>query len=84
MEPKFVAPPPTSKRPRRTTYRDLRAYAYARHGFSPRTGWIAHVKELSGLPLRRTHNRYGTGRVDPCPSERRVAIKEALRHLRVI
>jgi hypothetical protein len=85
LEPEFVAPPPTSKRPRRsTTYRDLRAHAYARPGFSTRTGWIAHVKELSGLPLRRTHNRHGTERVDPCPSERRGAIEEALRHFRVI
>ena len=67
---------------RRTTYREIRAYVYAHHGFSPRTGWIAHVKELNGLTLRPTHNRHGADRVDRCPPERRTAIEEALRHFR--
>jgi hypothetical protein len=65
---------------RRTTYRDVRAYVYAHHGFSPRSGWIAHVKELNRLTLRPTHNRHGAARVDPCPPERRGAIEDALRH----
>jgi len=67
-----------------SAYRDIRAYVYARHGFSPRTGWIAHVKELNGLTLRPTHNRHGSTRVDPCPPERRAAIEEALRHFRTL
>ena len=83
LEPEPVTPPSTIRRPPRSaTYQDIRAYVYARHGFSPRTGWIAHVKELSGFPLRPTHNRHGATRVDPCPQERRVAIEEALRHFR--
>jgi len=71
-----------SQRPesRRITYRLIRPYIYARHGFSPRTGWIAHVKELSGLMLRPTHNRRDPTRADPCPPRRRAAIEEALRH----
>jgi hypothetical protein len=52
----------------------------ARHGFTPRTGWIAHVKELNGLSLRPTHNRGPSARVVPCPPDRRPAIEEALRH----
>src|SRR5262245_13014294 len=67
-----------------STYRDIRAYIYARHGFSPRTGWIAHVKELNGLTLRPTHNRHGSTRVDPCPPERRAAIEEVLRHFGIL
>lgn len=66
------------------TYGEIRAYVYARHGFSPRTGWIAHVKELRGLTLRPTHNRSGASRVDTCPPERRAAIEDALRHFGVI
>ena len=86
LEPEAVALSPTiRRRPQRpTTYRDIRAYVSARHGFSPRTGWIAHVKELSGLPLRPTLNRHGATRVDPCPPERRAAIAEALRHFRTL
>ena len=72
-----------SQRPesRRITYRAIRAYIYARHGFSPRTGWIAHVKELSGLTLRPTHNRRDPTRADPCPPRRRADVEEALPHL---
>src|SRR5215467_11950665 len=76
----------SARRPsaRSVTYRDIRAWVYSHHGFSPRTGWIAHVKELSGLKVRATHNRRGSRRVDPCPPERRSAIEEALRHFRVL
>jgi hypothetical protein len=75
-----------SQRPesRRITYRAIRAYIYAHHGFSPRTGWIAHVKELSGLTLRPTHNRHDPTRADPCPPRRRAAIEEALRHFGIL
>jgi hypothetical protein len=70
--------------PRRVTYLRIRAYIYSRHGFSPRTGWIAHVKELNGLTLRHTHNRRGPMRADPCPPERRAIIEAALRHFGVL
>jgi len=66
------------------TYGDIRAWVYSHYGFSPRTGWIAHVKELSGLKLRATHNRRDSSRVDSCPPERRRAIEEALRHFRIL
>ena len=48
------------------------------------TCWIAHVKELSGLRLRLTHNRHDSTRVDPCPPERRAAIEEALQHFGIL
>lgn len=70
--------------PRPNTYRAIRAYVYAHHGFSPRTGWIANVKELNGVPLRPTHNRSSAARVDACPPERRSGIEEALRHFGVL
>jgi hypothetical protein len=66
--------------PRRITYIDIQAHVRAHHGFTPRTGWIAQVKELNGLSLRPTHNRGPSARVVPCPPERRHAIEEALRH----
>ena len=75
---------PSRRAQRASTYRDIRAYVYARYGFSPRTGWIAHVKELNGLTLRPTHNRYGAMRIDHCPPERRAAIEEVLRHFGIL
>jgi hypothetical protein len=70
---------PSRRIQRRTTYREIRAYIFAPR-LQPRTGWIAHVKELNSLALRPTHNRHGAARVDPCPPERRAAIEDALRH----
>ena len=49
--------------PRPITYGEIRAWVYAHHGFSPRTGWIAHVKELNSLTLRPTHNRRDSTRI---------------------
>jgi hypothetical protein len=72
--------PSLDPRSMRITYRDIRAYVRDHHGFSPRTGWIAHVKQLNGLSLRYTHNRQST-RADICPPGRRGAIEHALRNL---
>ena len=55
------------------------------HGFIPKTGWIAHVKEVHGIPTRRGANRACRDRdVEPCPPEKREAIEEALRHFGVL
>lgn len=77
-----VVPPEAPPRPvrNRITYIDIQAYVRARHDFTPRTGWIAHVKESNGLTLRPTHNRGASARVVPCPPDRQPAIEEALRH----
>lgn len=41
-------------------------------GFAPRTCWIAHVKELCGLPLRQAPNRTDAAqRSNPCPLDKR-------------
>jgi hypothetical protein len=34
------------------TYKDIQKYVKQRFGFEPKTCWIAHVKELNGLPTR--------------------------------
>ena len=33
------------------TYLEIQKWVYRRHGFIPKTCWIAHCKELCGLPL---------------------------------
>jgi hypothetical protein len=35
------------------TYLEIHKWVYRRHGFIPNTCWIAHCKELCGLPLGR-------------------------------
>ncbi len=62
------------------TYQQIQEYVKAKYDFLPHTCWIAHVKELSGLPVRRAHNRQGSRRVNPCPPDKQVPIREALNH----
>jgi 23S rRNA (uracil1939-C5)-methyltransferase len=68
-----------------TTYSEIQKFVQRRHGFIPTTGWITHVKAVSGLPTRRRATRAGRGRrVVPCPPEKREAIVDALRHFGLI
>lgn len=62
------------------TYKQIQLYVRQKYGFTPKTCWIAHVKELSGLPVQPAPNRQGEERVEPCPPEKRAAIRDAMRH----
>jgi hypothetical protein len=66
------------------SYAEVQEYVQQRHGFVPKTCWIAHVKELNGLPVQRAWNRAGRGRVVPCPPEKRRPIEDAFRHFRMM
>jgi len=41
------------------TYAEIAECVKLRHGFVPKTCWIAHVKELNGLPVRVAHPAQG-------------------------
>ena len=59
----------------------IQKFVQRQQGFIPKMGWIAHVKEIHGIPTRRGANRARRARdVEPCPAEKREAIEEALRH----
>ncbi len=66
------------------TYREIQNWVRKEHGFLPKTCWIAHCKEIHGLPLGKTPNRYGRALVEPCPAEKVDAIAKALRHFRML
>jgi hypothetical protein len=66
------------------TYKQIQDWVKKEYGFDPKTCWIAHVKELSGLPVRRAWNRRGAKRENPCPPEKVESIREALRHFGMI
>ena len=66
------------------TYMQIQAWVKRRYGFTPKTCWIAHAKELSGLPVRRAWNRHGSSRAEPCPPEKKGQILNALRHFKMI
>ena len=52
------------------TYKQIQDWVKQQYGFTPETCWIAHVKNLSGLPMRKALNRQGVERVRPCPPEK--------------
>jgi hypothetical protein len=60
---------------------EIQKFVQGRHGFIPKVGWIAHVKEVHGIPTLRGAKRARRDRkVEPCPAEKREAIEEAFRH----
>lgn len=65
------------------TYKEIQDYVDQKYGFEPKTCWIAHVKELSGLPVRKAWNREGE-RNNPCPPGKVERIKEAFRYFGMI
>lgn len=67
-----------------TTVAQITHHVRVHSGFAPKSCWIAHVKELNGLEVRRAWNRVGSERMVPCPEEKRAAIEQALRHFRII
>jgi len=65
------------------TYKEIQAFVKREYGFVPKTCWIAHVKELCGLPVKKAWSRKGE-RTHPCPSEKMDAIKDAFKHFKMI
>ena len=56
------------------TYQQLVDRIKITHGWVSKTCWIAHCKELAGLPVPTAPNRIGSTRQVPCPPEKREAI----------
>jgi hypothetical protein len=64
---------------------EIKKFVQQHHGFIQKTGWIAHVKEVHGVPTVRGAKRARRdGSIEPCPPEKRESIEEALRHFGVI
>jgi len=64
------------------TYAEVQEAVKSAHGRSIKTCWIAHVKEMNGLPLRKAWNRLSpTERAVPCPDWARPLIEDAMRRL---
>lgn len=63
------------------TYSQIQDWVKQRYGRVPKTCWIAHCKELAGLPVRRAPNRQTGDRMVPCENKgMREAIFAAFRH----
>ena len=65
------------------TYAEIQDWVKKKYGWEPKTCWIAHCKELYGLPVGRAHNRTGKKREVPCPEDKKPAIFAAFRHFKM-
>jgi hypothetical protein len=67
------------------TYAEIQRYVKLRHGFLPKTCWIADVKAERGLITRIAPNRIDASRREvPCPPDKKPALEDALRHFSMI
>ena len=54
----------------------IRDYVKEHYEFVAHDCWIAHAKEISGIPVRQSHRRSGK-RKKPCPANKLKPIQEA-------
>jgi hypothetical protein len=67
------------------SYKAIQEWVKDRFGFVPKTCWIAHLKELLGLPVRIAPNRMRVdSRSNPCPERRKAALIAAFIHFGLI
>lgn len=64
------------------TYKEIQKWVQKKYGWQPKTCWIAHCKELKGLPTGSAWNRNGPGK-NPCPQEKQEPIFCAFRHFKM-
>lgn len=63
---------------------DIRQYILEKFGNEPRNSWIAHAKEVYGIPVRKARNRVSEKRLWSCPKSHFEELKSAFIHFEMI
>ena len=66
------------------TYNQIDQWVRKNFGYCVKTCWIADVKEICGLQVRKAPNRLSRKRLNPCPVGKIRSIKAALKHFGMI
>lgn len=66
------------------THKDIQKYIKIQYGYEVKTCWIAHTKEIYGLPVKKSPNRISNSRKYPCPSDKINSIKEAFIYFKML
>ena len=66
-----------------TTNDEIRAYMKEKYGIYAKNGWIAHAKDVYGIPLRKRQTTAGE-RKWKCPKKRLEQFKEAFIHFKIL
>lgn len=68
-----------------TTYKKIQEIVKEQSKFTPKTCWIADVKSEYRLTTRQAYNQKSpTSRAQPCPKNKREAIKKAFKDINMI
>lgn len=67
------------------TYKQIQEYIKNTNGYTPKTCWIAHMKEICGLNPKVSPNRYSLeSRTHTCPSEKQDDLRNAFIYFKMI
>lgn len=67
------------------TYKQIQQYIKSTYWYSPKSCWIAHMKELLGLNPKMAYNRYSAdSRTNPCPVKKQKDLEEAFKYFNMI
>ena len=67
------------------TYKQIQEYVRDVYGYSPKTCWIAHMKDICSLHPKVALNRFSLEvRTHPCPANKQADIREAFVHFNMI
>ncbi|TWT13195.1 hypothetical protein FQV28_03105 [Planomicrobium sp. CPCC 101079] len=67
------------------TYIEIHSFIKQEYGYTAKTCWIAHMKEVNGLKPKVSPRRISeTNRVHPCPEKKQRDITAAFKHFRMI
>lgn len=67
------------------TYKQIKDYIEEQFGYTPRSTWIAHAKEIYGLnPKMAATRRSADERINPCPQEKKDNLRQAFEHFEML
>lgn len=67
------------------TYKEIQLFIKQEYGYTAKTCWIAHMKEVNGLKPKVSARRISeTSRVHPCPEQKQRDITLAFKHFKMI
>lgn len=67
------------------TYKKIQSYIKREYGCSVKSCWIAHMKSICGLPVRKAYNRQDPNkRVYPCPESKKIIILNAFKYFKMV
>jgi hypothetical protein len=67
------------------TYKEIQEYIKQQYGYTPKTCWIADMKEKCGLKPNVANNRQSVKtRLHPCPTEKEQDLRDTFSHFNMI